>query len=541
MREADQFTIQTQFFMIGPLLDIPENQQTIIVILREFKDNSGRCLFTHQELAKIVGSVNRQASSEHCEQFRSCGKQMLAFLQRRRKVDHQVVEAVGRVILTDPLIPSTDLTLRVNDDLNRMDLTAANINAALDQISGRLVRQSIRGKIESGQAHYSEQPLLEEMMSALTNIEDVDSAPESLIDKLMVSNIQARDDAIAASASKPASSVVSSLLTPGASLSSIPALWSITVFCMVLFGKGVSLATLGSWLGVHKTTILRRMIGLALALWTPLYEHIRLHVTATKIYVDEKWIKIRGTWHYWFVALDEATQIPIISFLSTRRNHWACRWVFVSLKMMGKSTVVVITDGLEAYVDALKQVFGTAKHVLCIFHYKQSITAWVKKHVSDPEKIKELKKRMKGILNTVDPRTAKRRLAALKDHAGDCDISAWIDSFKRKFSSLIPAIRRNLIPNTTNAVERFFRDFNRFYKTKTGFHSVESAKSELILFMVLYLFTVRWSTGKAPIESIWQEACQTPLYRLINDPLLMFIENPQINDYLKECKELAGG
>jgi hypothetical protein len=45
------------------------------------------------------------------------------------------------------------------------------------------------------------------------------------------------------------------------------------------------------------------------------------------------------------------------------------------------------------------------------------------------------------------------------------------------------------LPSTTKAVERFCRAFQRFYSTRGGFHSVLSAKRELLLLLVMYLFT----------------------------------------------------
>ena len=35
------------------------------------------------------------------------------------------------------------------------------------------------------------------------------------------------------------------------------------------------------------------------------------HVKDTMVYIDEKWIKIKGQWHYWFVVLDHTTGLPI--------------------------------------------------------------------------------------------------------------------------------------------------------------------------------------------------------------------------------------
>ena len=545
IKGSQTITIQADNFAIGPLPDSDENKQALLVFLREFRDNNNHWLFTHAELAAILGSTNRQASSSHCEEFRAVDRDILEFLQRRRKVDHTVVEAVRTIVSSSPLICRDTLTSQVNKKLDRIDLTAANIDAALEQVSCRIVRRSLRAQIESGQIQWSEQSLLEEMMSALTQASAVKfKTNATLIEKLTASGIDAVDDEADVSpsvATPPASSVVKTLLTPGADPASIPTLWQLTVFCMVLFGHGVPLSVLGSWLGVHKTTVLRRIIGLALGLWEPLSGLIGQRTRAITVYVDEKWVKIRGKWHYWFVALDAATEIPIISFLSAKRSRWACRWVFVRLKMIGKSSAVVLTDGLQAYEGAIHSVFPKAKHVLCIFHYKQSITIWLKKYVIDPEKIKKVKPMMKNILNTVDPRTVQRRLAALKEKAAEYGITDWIPLATKRLPALIPAIRRNLIPNTTNAVERFFRAFNRFYKTKAGFHSTASAKREFIIFTILYLFTIRWAKGQAPIESIWSEANKTSLYKLINNPLQIFVENDEIQGYLDKYKPLAAG
>jgi hypothetical protein len=84
------------------------------------------------------------------------------------------------------------------------------------------------------------------------------------------------------------------------------------------------------------------------------------------------------------------------------------------------------------------------------------------------------------------------------------------------------------VPLTTNAIERFFRAFERFYKTRKGFHSVLSAKRELLLFLVVYVFTQRDSTGYAPIEVILPEARRMPLYRLIDDPFRALQERESV-------------
>ena len=64
----------------------------------------------------------------------------------------------------------------------------------------------------------------------------------------------------------------------------------------------VPLSVLGRWCGVHKTTILRWVVGCAVALWPLVSQWIAERVKAPMVYVDEKWLKIRGRWHDWFVV-----------------------------------------------------------------------------------------------------------------------------------------------------------------------------------------------------------------------------------------------
>ena len=94
---------------------------------------------------------------------------------------------------------------------------------------------------------------------------------------------------------------------------------------------------------------MRRMLGLALPLWSLVYKWIVDNVKAKAVYVDEKWLKIKGKWYYWFVVLDVATELPVLAALLPSRSKWACRWIGVKLKNIGKIPGVIITDGLLSY------------------------------------------------------------------------------------------------------------------------------------------------------------------------------------------------
>ena len=67
-----------------------------------------------------------------------------------------------------------------------------------------------------------------------------------------------------------------------------------------------------------------------------------------------------------------------------------------------------------------------------------------------------------------------------------------------------------------------------------------SAKRELILFLVMYVFIHQPESGKAPIESIMPDAREMPLYKMINDPLrtVMGVENVNRNGRMSDSELL---
>jgi len=498
--DGSRFRVRTAQFSTQWLPDTPSNRHLTLVWLRLLVEAHGKPLFTLQEFAVIVGSTNRQAASQHLEDFRQCGEDMRAFVLRKRKVDPTVVEGVWHELLQTPLAGPTELGPRVQARLGRDDLTVANIECALEQISCVPVLRTLRRQLETGHVHYQEAWLLTELLENRSL-----PAPQ-----LTGWNGPSTDRGM--QIADP--TALAALVTPDLPLAQVPGSLCWLTFLMTLFYWNVPLSVLGRWCGVHKTTILRWVLGLALALWPTLAHWLQARVKAQMVYVDEKWLKIRGRWHYWFVVLDVTTELPVLAALLPSRSQWACRWLGRQLRLLKQVPQVIITDGLQAYAYLAQG----AQHVLCRFHHQHRVTQWLKQHFTTEEEITTRKKVMKNVLQTHDKRTVRRRLARLKEQAPALGITTWITQVEAKLPQLICSVGSVRLPSTTNAIERFFRTFQRFYTTRGGFHSVLSAKRELLLFLVVYVFTQQATTGQAPIEVIMPEARSMPLYRLINDP-----------------------
>src|SRR5690349_14880085 len=88
--DGSRFRVRTAQFATQWLPNTSSNRHLLLVWLRWLVDAHGKPLFTLQELAVIVDSTNRQAASQHLEDFRQCGEDFRAFVLRKRKVDATV-------------------------------------------------------------------------------------------------------------------------------------------------------------------------------------------------------------------------------------------------------------------------------------------------------------------------------------------------------------------------------------------------------------------------------------------------------------------
>lgn len=274
VKEDNRFRVEGQGYFTDWLPDTLSNRKAMVVFLRLLRDEDGNPVFTLQELSVIFDSENPrvrgdQASSGHVERFRECGCDFLDFLTRKRKVDSKVVEAVSQELQHEPFATIKELQQRVNARLGRDDLTPANIKVALDQIPYQDIREALLKQIASGKAHYREEYLLEEMMKSS---EAIAVGHKAGIETPETGGMSVSD---------PTS--IRKLVTPDAAISSISGPLRLIVFCMALYYHGVSLSVLGEWFKVHKTTVLRWILGLALALWPLVYKWIVDNVKATAV------------------------------------------------------------------------------------------------------------------------------------------------------------------------------------------------------------------------------------------------------------------
>jgi transposase-like protein len=293
----------------------------------------------------------------------------------------------------------------------------------------------------------------------------------------------------------------------------------------VLYYHNVSLSVLGKLFGVHKTTVMRWLAPLAQVNWQAVVQQGKRFFSGT-VAVDEKWVQIQGTWWYLFVAVDHVSGFPLhVKLLPSNAGEY-CRLFLLQLQALGYQPKVIITDGWEAYVDAIALVFPQAQHLLCRFHALQAAFRRLRKQVRDWKERQRWVTPLKRLFHTSSKRTVQRRMDKLQAQAQGTPAEGVITRLAAKLPKLLPAIGSTFRPSTSNAAERFLGAFDRFYQAKGPFQSRASAEKHLALFLLGYVFetysaeAAQERQGSCPLQLAGYSVEAIPLFHLLNRPNL---------------------
>jgi transposase-like protein len=517
-RKDRQFRVVAQGISTDWWRDTPANRKAVVVMLRSLRDRQGKPLFTYDQLAHVFESANRQAAQNYMQEFARCGGDVGEFLARKRKVDGEVVEAVEAELQGDLWVGTEGLAERVNGRLGREDLTASNMAVALDQVSGRKVRQWFLRAVARGEAHYQERYVLGRLFrwvccgmkkeelgveeGVLGSLEQATEALGGEVLELGDKGVQVQERLLEEQEVTPEG--VASLWESGLG-------WVLLGFA--LYMQGVSLSVIGGWLGVNKSTVCRWLSQLGGVGWR--WVQAQQVGFSGQAEVDEKWLKIGGVWWYLFAAVDSVTGYPLHVALYPSNSGSYCTLFLLELKHLGYVPRVIITDGWDAYVRAIPRVFPHAEHLLCRFHLIRSVFRRLRQAgIWDSAVWQGVGK----LFQTRDKRTVRRRVRKLQSLVEGLGVGHVVSGLLLKLPQVIGSVGSTWRPSTANGVERFFGVFDRFYRVKGPFCDRASAQKHVQLFILWYLLRVGAQGQPCPLERAGGQVAALPLYHLLNRP-----------------------
>ena len=518
---------------LGLQLDMPDtraNRRAVMIFLRGLRAPDGRPLVTYEHIAKELGYADRRNVHNFCAEFTACGDDMEAFLQRRKKVDREVVELCEQVWKAHPLWSCAQVHAEIKQHWPEIaeGLSENNIRTAGRQVGFLSVQQTLRRQVAEGQAHYKEERLLETLFAfALAAVDQAPQATRHIPEVLEQALPIAAPTPEIAHPGQKAALLEDQLLSTEASPQALERLWNgtqgILMLIFMLYYHGISLEVLGQLFGVHKTTVMRWIAPLAEMNWRSIIEKGGRYCSGV-VAVDEKWVKIEGVWWYLFAAVDHVSGMPLHVTLFPCNNGAYCHLFLLQLKQLGYRPHVFITDGWDGYVKAIAQVFPGAEHLLCRFHALKATFRRLRQALGKASRSCTWAAKLSRVFHSHDKRTVRRRLAALLKETASTPVAGVVARLEAKFSKLLPAVGSTFRPITSNRVEQFFAAFERFNRLKGPYQSEASARKHVALFMLGYVFRVYSADateahrGRCPLELAGYEVARIPLFHLLNRP-----------------------
>jgi hypothetical protein len=264
------------------LPDPPSNRHLTVVWLRLLVKECGRPWCTLQELAPLVGRTNRQAASQPLEALRQGGEDLRAFVLRTRTVEATVVDAVLPALLHTPLAGPAAWAPRVKAPLGRNELRVVNSAEALEQLAWGPVLRTLRRPLEAGHVPDHAASLWTAMLAHLA----LPTTPPPGLS----------GPSVARGRRRAAPTAWAALLTSELPLAQGPNALGWLTCLRTLCDGNVPWSGLGRWGGVHKPTVRRWGVGLALAVWPSVAQGLVERVHAPRGSVEEQGLKIRGRW-----------------------------------------------------------------------------------------------------------------------------------------------------------------------------------------------------------------------------------------------------
>jgi transposase-like protein len=253
------------------------------------------------------------------------------------------------------------------------------------------------------------------------------------------------------------------------------------LFAFLLSDHGVSLEGIGRFFDVHTTTVMRWLSPLAQRNGQAAV-HQGTRCFSGPVAGDEQGRKIAGLWWDLFVAVDHGSGLPLHVTLLPSNATPDCALFLLQLQALGYPPTVIITDGWDAYGQAMARVLPYAQHLLCRLHALRAALRRLRAHVPSGHARRLWTEKRKGLFRTPAKRTVRRRLDMLQAETHGSPTQAVAARLLATLPPLLPAVGSTWRPTTSNAAERFLGAFERFSRAQGPFQNLAAAQQHVALF-----------------------------------------------------------
>lgn len=162
-RQPDTLCILLPMGLWFALPDTWANRRGAMILLRGLRRRDGWPLVTSEHLAHALGYADRRNVHNFWAEFEACGADLAAFLQRRKKVDAEVVAHCEQIWPAHPLWNCAQVLAEFRRRWPEPGalLSEQNMRTAGHQVGFLGIQQVLRRQLAEGHVHSQEPVLLE--------------------------------------------------------------------------------------------------------------------------------------------------------------------------------------------------------------------------------------------------------------------------------------------------------------------------------------------------------------------------------------------
>ncbi|MBN2258363.1 MAG: hypothetical protein JW704_11160 [Anaerolineaceae bacterium] len=272
--------------------DTDENQKALFVLLRLLScPDTGKPLFTYQQIADAFGKKDRRDIHNFVREFMKRGGDFLTYLARKTTKKERLFAVIETQVLDAPLLSPAEHYRLFCEAHPQEQLCEQTFRSYVNDIAATKLLKRFRQHGFKKEQRLDVRRYLQELidlpsLSRVKRKEVLETFPE--VEPLSTSPARR----------KPGEWLASACL--GSKLLSV-----------VLYACGLSQEMLALLFGVGKTSIHSWLYSICSE---DLDWHILREIAcwSGQVSFDEKWITIKGTWHFGLCAVDSASGVPLL-------------------------------------------------------------------------------------------------------------------------------------------------------------------------------------------------------------------------------------
>jgi len=428
--------------------DVEKNKKAVLVFLRSLcHPETGKPLFTYQELADAFGYKARQNVENFLAEFRACDESFVQFVTRVNTKHDRLFPLVEAQILSSVFLSLHQHYVVFCEAHSQERLSEAAFREYVKDIDGGKILNTVRQVASKTELSLDIQRYLQEIL----DLKEVSAVKRKEIVEVF--------PAVDASPSEGRSTPEVDLKHPT---------FSRQLLVVLLYVYNVPQDVLALLFGVGKTSIHTWMYAICgeEVEWQILREIV---CWSGQVSFDEKWVKIKGTWYFVLCAVDSVSGFPLLIDLYPTLDTVSWTLFFKRFHGLYGRPTLIQSDGSRALAAARETVFAGIRYQLCTFHKLRNLMKRLRHHIHDAKLLRRCCRLARHCFSNTWVSSRKHAAKTLQTLAGQ-EVSDYLETH------ILSPWRHLTQSLTNNAAERFNRKITKCLSGRYGFSSTTSVE-----------------------------------------------------------------